>query len=414
MANVNLYLRDKNSQEKSPINLLFSFDGKRLKRSTGYQVSPKLWDEKKQLVRSSFPNSFSINEGLKRLKGEYERAYFDLRAAGKSITNEALTKRVDEALGVKRDGDINLLTFFAEYIHSVPNRKPGTIKSYKSAYKALQDFQKKTRTIEFDSITLEWYDDFFDFLQNEKEFSKNYIGKVFRILKTILNVATERGVNKNMAFKSRSFKTYSEDVNHPYLTEEEIQRIFDLDLSEKPTLGAVRDNLIIGCWSGVRFGDLSRLRKENLSESTLKIKTQKTGEVVVIPILPQLRAILDKYKDTPTGLPKVLSNQKMNVLLKQVAAYAGIDTPYFKTITKGGQEVKIMGKKYEFISSHCCRRSFASNMYVRGIPAITIMKITGHRTERSFLKYIKISAEQNAALFAAKFYETEKLPLQIA
>ena len=86
----------------------------------------------------------------------------------------------------------------------------------------------------------------------------------------------------------------------------------------------------------------------------------------------------------------------MNDYLKEIGKLAEINEPVQISITRGGKTAKEMFKKYELITTHTARRSFATNAYLMDIPSISIMKITGHKTEKSFMKYIRISQEENA------------------
>ena len=131
--------------------------------------------------------------------------------------------------------------------------------------------------------------------------------------------------------------------------------------------------------------------------NTIRIRTQKTGELVVIPLHWMIRDILDKYEG---ALPKPVSNQKMNEYLKEIGELAKINTISNTSITKGGLRVDKASKKFELITVHTARRSFATNMFLAEVQTISIMKITGHKTEKSFMKYIRISQEDNAIKLA--------------
>ena len=152
---------------------------------------------------------------------------------------------------------------------------------------------------------------------------------------------------------------------------------------------------IIDCYTGLRFSDLVSLRKENINRArdVVKITTRKTGEVVTIRLKGYVREILKKYGGT---LPEPISNQKMNDYLKELGNLAEIEKDIIITQTKGCKRQSETFKKWELITTLTARRSFATNAYLLNVPSISIMKITGHRTERSFLKYIKISQEDNA------------------
>ena len=127
----------------------------------------------------------------------------------------------------------------------------------------------------------------------------------------------------------------------------------------------------------------------------LNVKTIKTGEKVVIPVNSRVKAIWGKYDGI---MPRAISNQKMNDYLKEMAKEAEIDTPTTIKRTSGSKIKEKHGPKHKFISTHTARRSFATNAYLSRIPTLSIMKLTGHTTESSFMKYIKVSQERNAEL----------------
>ena len=156
----------------------------------------------------------------------------------------------------------------------------------------------------------------------------------------------------------------------------------------------VRDLFILGCYTGLRFSDFTQIVKENILEGNkIKIRTQKTNELVVIPVHPFVKEILEKYDG---NIPAPISNQKMNEFLKKVGEEAEIKEMIMSSITRGGIMERNTTEKYNLITTHTARRSFATNLYLADVPAITIMKITGHKTDKSFLRYIRISQEENA------------------
>ena len=152
---------------------------------------------------------------------------------------------------------------------------------------------------------------------------------------------------------------------------------------------------MIGCYTGLRFSDFTQIQPENINANNtmLLIRTQKTSERVAIPLHKTVKSILKKHNNK---LPKSYTNQVMNLHLKTVASLAKIKEPIETTITRAGKLEKTTSPKYKLISTHTARRSFATNLYLADIPAISIMKITGHKTERSFMSYIRITQEQNA------------------
>ena len=127
----------------------------------------------------------------------------------------------------------------------------------------------------------------------------------------------------------------------------------------------------------------------------ITIRQQKTDNPVKIPIHPVFRRIWDSYGGQ---LPLVISNQKFNDHIKTVCQRAGITETVLKSITRGGKRQTTAYEKWQLVSSHTARRSFATNLYRQGFPSIGIMSITGHKTETAFLKYIKVGKEEHAEM----------------
>lgn len=167
----------------------------------------------------------------------------------------------------------------------------------------------------------------------------------------------------------------------------------ELDLSSNPRLDRVRDMFLMGCYTDLKFSDLSQLKIENLQKGkrVIKVRTQKSDETVVIPIGNIVNRLVYKYEGHFPGI----SIDKMNEYLKELGKLAGFTAPVEIIYTKGGEREVL--KKWELITVLTARRSFAMNTYLQSVPTISIMKITGHRTEKSFLQYIEISQEDNAS-----------------
>jgi integrase len=254
---------------------------------------------------------------------------------------------------------------------------------------------------------LEFYNQFVDFLRNEKIIIKNKegkivkekylslntIGKKIQTFKIFLNAATEEGINKNYKYKSRNFKSVSEEADNIYLNKEELNKFYTHDFSEKLFLERVRDLFIVGSWTGLRYSDLQQITPDKIKGDFIELRQKKTGQKVVIPVHQTVREILNKYKGK---LPEPISNQKFNDYLKEAAELAELDDVFIKTTSVRGKKVEKRYKKYEIISSHTARRSFCTNAYKDNIPTLAIMAISGHRTEKAFLKYIKADGQDHA------------------
>jgi len=288
----------------------------------------------------------------------------------------------------------NLLEFIEELINS-STKSPNTIKNYKQTLTKLIEYKSLSKTeLTFENIDLTFYENFMKYCF-KKNFSTNTIGGLIKNIKVFMNEAFDRKLTTNTEYKNRKFKTLDEDTDNIYLSIKEIEKLYRLDLSKNTRLDKVRDMFIISCYTGLRYSDLIQLNNDNLisNKTIIKIRTEKTREPVEIPLHPYIRNILLKHN----GIPDYnISNQKMNEYLKELGEIAELDNKVIISATKGGQKQNNRYKKYEMITVHTARRSFATNAFVMNIPSISIMKITGHKTEKSFLKYIKISQSENA------------------
>lgn len=276
------------------------------------------------------------------------------------------------------------------------NLKEGSIKNYRLTKTFLERFNAEVYPIDFDSINLEWYNDFIEWCEKQN-LSKNYIGKHIKTLKTFLNNAIEDGITDNHQFKSRRFKILKEDADNIYLTVDELYKLWELDLSKEPRKENARDLFLIGAFTGLRVSDYNNIKPENLTQingvEMITIKTQKTNKEVAIPLHPIVKEILQKNNDNP---PPKIPDQKINELIKDISESAGIDDISYTTITRGGKEVTVKKYKFELVKTHTARRSFCTNAYLNDISTLDIMAISGHTSEKTFLNYIKVTPEQHA------------------
>lgn len=414
MAKINYYLRDKNAQSPTPILLYIHYKNVRFKFPTNETIDPKFWDSEKQEAKrtKNFPTNPEFNLRLRNIKTLAEDLLREYQNDNdqKSPTPEQFNQIIKSKLNPTTEPKVeklDLITFCHGYLNECETRlndKSGkpisktTIRVYKQAIRELEAYQAKyykNRTFDFEQIDYYFYTQFQKYLISEKNYSTNTVGKHTKTLKSFFLEAQARGLMPN--FVSRKFKTVSEETDSIYLDVEELNTLFKLDLSNNPRLERVRDLFIVGTWSGLRFSDFTRIEAENIKDGFIEIQTQKTGETVVIPIHSHVEAIMSRYEGkTPNSLPKPMSNQKMNDYLKELGELAGIGETVNQTFTKGGKKVTVNYPKYELITTHTARRSFATNQYLAGFPSLSIMKLTGHRTEKAFMKYIKVTPKEHA------------------
>jgi hypothetical protein len=418
---ISFYLTRPKSKSPTSIFARISYSGYKLKYYTPESIKPIYWNKEAKLAKQSekFKEYPEFNQRLRDWKTDvaniFRKWVNDHQGAIPSANTlkEMLDKEIRK-IESKHDKLTTFFGFFNDLIIQTENRirlqpstgKPytkATIQVYKNTLKRLKVYEEFTkRKIDFNSITVEFYTEFTGYLSNNLNLASNTIGKDIKTIKSILNEATERGINNNTQYKSRKFSVTREDTDAIYLTAEELESLEKLDLSKNSRLENVRDLFLIGCYTGLRFSDWSTLQPEQIKDGYIEVTQAKTGASIVIPVHETVKRILDKYHGK---LPNSISNQKTNEYLKEIGQIkpegqnsSTVDGNIFKSITKGGIKVVSSHKKWELLCTHTARRSFATNEYLAGTPTLTIMAITGHKTEKAFLRYIKLTSSEHAKL----------------
>lgn len=383
--------------------------------STRLKIAPKYWNVDKMRVRNVVEagGKDAINELLNEMYRAAESFCIETKAKGRNVTKNALRDFLDIHTGKATAYTANTLHgFITAFIANAPHRinaatgkviSQSVIRYYISTWNHIKEYEHARRNgkeLDFEDITLDFYTDFTAYLQHKK-LSTNTIGKQIRILKIWLNEATEKGINTNTQYKSARFKVVSEKADTVYLTAAELEKIHAATLNSEK-LQRVRDLFLIGAFTGLRFSDFTSITADNMHGDTLTIEQQKTGGRVSIPLHPIVKKI---WKQHGEQLPKPISNQKFNDYIKEVCRLAGITDKTQKSITKGGLRAKQTFAKCDLISSHTARRSFATNLYLSGFPSISIMQMTGHKTEKAFMSYIRVTATEHANLLRTHWAE---------
>lgn len=395
------YLKNINTEEPTLISLQIKFNGHRVFMSTGEKIAPAKWNFEKQ--RGIGNENSDLNYWLNKIDTEVASIFRNLNIDGVTPTGELVQNLLKEKLdntpptSKPIEKPKTLFDFISEYIEqSKAIKKHETIKAYKTTFNHLTSYSiLYNKGVDFADINMDFYHSFTHYLSTDLGNSKNTVAKQIKTIKTFMNEATDRGLNTNLTFRNKSFKKSTETVDKIYLTKEEIDLLYNFDLSSTKAQERVRDLFIVSCYTGLRFSDFTEIKKENIVGNQIRIRTKKTDHYVVIPIASRVQFILDKYNYC---LPTSISNAKMNKHLKDIGAKAGIDDPVVITKTEGGRRVQRTYRKWELMTAHCGRRSFATNAYKDNVPTISIMKLTGHTSEKAFLGYIRISQEENAEL----------------
>ena len=275
-----------------------------------------------------------------------------------------------------------------------------TYKHNEQLIKLFQDYEVytlKKKKVGFMNMDVDQFKNFISYLEDVCNYSSSHIKRLIKRLKFFISQAESTGIKVHQAYKRGYYvgDRNDEKIVDPYFSVDEINKIFNFDLSDNALLDNVRDNLIISCWTGLRISDFLRLNKDNIKDECIEIlSTKKTGIGVKIPMHNQIKQILHKRNGE---LPLTLSDQKYNIYLKQLIKLIGISDVILGSKVaivqdKKGENVrrKIVGHypKYELITSHIGRRSFATNFYGK-VDNNVIMVTGGWTTEAVMLSYIK-------------------------
>lgn len=430
---INFNLKGIGSQ-KSQIWLTTTINKERVRIYTGLLIDPEFWikttrkqageraNEDSSLSRVQLNYNKGINKELKKILG-YCRLYGvevsqnhlmnnEMEHNAKNFTNYINCKlRGVEATIRKKPADF--INAYIERKSQMVNRDTqrkivnGTIYNHRNALKRLQKFcaDKNIRLV-WELFNAQFEERFTAWMMS-KNYTANTIAAQYSIMKVWLSEAEIEGLITDKSF--HRYTTKCHDVENIYLTEEDINKLYAIDFNDEVIKAQIdprdhieitRDLFIVACWTGLRYGDWKDLSEANINDNTMVVHTHKTDKTVIIPLHPMVKAIITKYGGV---LPKSVDKSKTLKHIRKCAEWAGISESVSLSRVKGGQTETKNGEKHQFLMNHTARRSFATNMYLRGVPSISIMAITGHTTEANFLKYIKVDKLQHARIVAQAF-----------
>jgi site-specific recombinase XerD len=370
---------------------------KRLPISTRIQLNDlSEWDEEKEQpvdINQKDKKGVKIVDTLARYRSAMAAAVKECEVTHKDLKQTFKSKLSGEIIrgGPLAVKQVKFLDFFETIVKEYEG-SPGqsNCKSYRTTLKNLQTYFGK-KNPSFAEIDLLFFDKFTTYMKKEPlEYAMNTIHCQWKNIKAIINKA--RKIYKyevNQDYKE--FLVDTEDSSNIFLTLDELDAIYNLDLVDEPHLDKTRDYFIIGAFTGLRYGDWDRVSNDIIEDGVFKIDANKTGEDCLIPIHRYVQAILDKYKGT---LPKKIENQPMNDNLKIIGERAKLNKVTEKKITKGTANTKTRTKleKWERLVTHTARRSFCTNCILQGANPYEVKLISGHTSLESFDKYIKMSS----------------------
>jgi len=378
MANAKFYLKDKNSNNETLILMFFNYNNKVFKYSTKTSVEPRNWNNKTCRVKQQSSHSLELNKQINKIADSIINIYHRMKTNDRVINNKILKEQLDVSLN--RQDKEDFFAYMKLYIEQKNELRDTTKRDYLQTFATLKEFERNTfYVVSFETITLDFYNRLQKYMIKDLDHSLNTFGKRIKTIKSIMNYATEIGVNKNLEYQKKSFKVLSVKTNRIFLTIKEINKLKELNLSGAQA--KTRDAFVLMCYLGLRFSDYNKINHNNISNGFLDITMHKTGERVSIPIHPYALEIIEAYNYI---LPQ-LSNTKLNKMIKKVCEYANIDD---EVVDRG-----VVSKKYELVTCHTARRSFATNGYLSDVPIRDLMRITGHKKENTFLNYVQVKRE---------------------
>lgn len=463
MAFPKFYLepRKKNNSTQA-INMFYSFYGQRLQYYTGVRIDPKFYkatDAKgkpndrgdvNKIISENAPYATIIKNNLKQIAIDAQNIANTAKANKIPVTDKYLKAELDKIHKHEEVKNVtehlDFITYYEKFISECKvgirvmlkgknvgqNYSHNAIKNYGSSLSACKRFMKSNniKKLNFLDINKEFYEKFRIFCFSVENKHPSTFAGFIKDIKVIMNHAGEDEIHTGDGHKTQSFVVPSYEADTIFLNEEQIDAIAELDLSDNSkyvthlvpardkfkknvfdrkgnkvlvkekisykVLEKARDMSLIGFYTALRFGNFSNLSVKSIDDNFIKVNQIKGGGYISIPILNKLRPVISKY---PHQLP-TLSLQKFNKYIKLVAELAGLTQLVETKSFKGNIEQTVTYRICDLISSHTCRRSYATNMFKRGIPTMLIMSATGHKTETKFLLYIRATNEDKANLMA--------------
>lgn len=376
-----------------PIQILVRADGRRLRKNIGESVLAKHWNGSRVIPNSrkeAYNRHQEINDKLVEMEEKTRQISLFFAINKLQFSIEIFLEKFESEKEIK----VELYDFFESFEEFIESGKLSkaynTIKAQTTVKNLLQEFQKEKRfKIEFDTVTDSFFEKLSKFCFIERQVKNNYFAKIIAVLKTFLRWATEKGYNTNREFEK--FKATEHDIDIVYLNFEELMKLYEKEF-ESDRLSHVRDFYCMGCFTGLRFSDLSKLHLANISEDHIVLSIQKTKtQNHAIKLNKYAKAILEKYKGTVYEPLPVISSQKFNDYIKDCCELAEITQPFTIHWFVGNQKKTLTQPKCKFITSHTARKTFITNSLLLGMEPKAIKKIANIKKDAVLDKYMKVT-----------------------
>jgi len=395
-----------------PIRMRVIYNGQRIEFTTGYRIDVAKWDSDKQRVKNGCSNKLKqsaaeINSDLLTYYAVIQDIFKEFEVIDVIPTPEQLktTFNNKQKNNIPQESAIEIpsVSFwntFDEFVRECGVQNDWTNATYEkfaATKKHLGDFDT---ILTFEALNESKLTEYVNFLRDTKSLRNSTIGKQMGFFKWFLRWCKKKGYNNNIAFETFKPKLKTTQKKVIFLTWAELTSLREYKIPEtKKYLDRVRDVFLFQCFTGLRYSDVFNLRRSDVKKNHIEITTVKTADSLIIELNNHSKAILDKYKDVHFEYDKVLpviTNQKMNDYLKELAELAEINEPVRETYYKGNQRIDETTPKYALLGTHAGRRTFICNALSLGIPAQVVMKWTGHSDYKAMKPYIDIADEIKA------------------
>ena len=414
-------LRHPKSISPTMVYFVVRIGGKQYKFSTGLKVYPSQWNKREQMARigpgltpidnknNDLLNTqiLSYKVGLQRFKMHVSESWSDIDDPEQLLRQFILGEKAHAS---KKRHRMNIVEQMEEVIKNVKNIKPSTRDAYlveisltsessfpaflKHIHKSNLDFSEINHTL------LKRYETFLFgiVMKSGKPIMSHTVRNKLSKLLAILNHCANQGLfDPSLIALYKKPRREMADLGI-FLTEEEVERIYHMD-NLPDRLQLARDILVFLCHTGQRFSDLEAMNENGIlmhtefGDSIRYVSTKENNEVIA-PLLGHAGEIFQKYGCVPTG-----SFISILTAIKEVGKLTGLNRTVLRKEVRGGQIIVKQMKAYELIGTHTGRRTFINNMLLKKYPSYLIMKVTGHRSESAFKRYVNICQEEASEIF---------------
>ncbi|WP_310398116.1 site-specific integrase [Hymenobacter sp.] len=387
-----------NKAGRCPVQLVAYFDGLRLKCATGEKCKPSEWNANRQRFRGTFTGAEEANDFLELRAKQVSEWWRKERAADRTPTiaglKAALRPVAAPVVEVVQKQSITVLNTEHREALRARGYANHTLRQRKMLCSWLSNYERdRGELLDPTTYDLATHDRVLHYLRFDRNLAQNTIASFVRGLKVFLRwCREERGMS--VPVELRKLQGKHADVLKMWLSAEDLAALTTAML---PThLTRVRDVLLFCCYTGLRYSDVWALQPGNLHEwdgaRVLRLVQTKTRTGVSIYLTEAAGTIIDRYAGDGerARLLPVLANQVMNRHLKQVGKYAGLTAPVVVTERIAGEVVKKSVPKYELLTSHTARHTFATQSLLRGMPVEVLQKVMGHAKIQTTLIYAKV------------------------